>query len=271
MGLLCAGESGRPPVSIPRIYVPHSIETGDVIVATAPQARYLEAVLRVRAGDPLLVFNGTAWEYEAVVRRTAEGLTLEINGRRPVPPDEIEITLCQAIPKAEKMEAIIRHATELGAGRIIPFFAERSIPRWPMAKSPQKRERWQRIAVEASRQCGRTDIPEIGEIGSFGEMLRSSQQESLNLICWEEESARGIREVLRDPRHSGIKEFLVVIGPEGGFDKDEIAQALPAGFLSVSLGKRVLRVDTAAAAVLSILQYERGALGVTGKEGPHGR
>jgi 16S rRNA (uracil1498-N3)-methyltransferase len=270
MGLLCPEESGRPPVSIPRIYLPHPIETGNVFTATAQQARYLETVLRMRAGDPLIAFNGTAWEYKAAVRQSADGLALEINGKRPVSADEIEITLCQAIPKAEKMEAIIRHATELGAGRIIPFYAKRSIPRWPTVKSPQKRERWQRIAVEASRQCGRIDIPEIGEIASFTEMLCSGQPGGLNLICWEEESVRGIREVLRDPMYAGTKKFLVIIGPEGGFDKDEIAQALPAGVLSVSLGKRVLRVDTAAAAVLSILQYEKGALGEAERRSPHG-
>lgn len=269
MGLLCTEESGRP-VSIPRIYVPHPVETGDVVATTAKQARYLETVLRMRAGDPLVVFNGTAWEYRAVVRRSPSGLALEIGDRRPLPAEEIEVTLCQAIPKAGKMEAIIRHATELGAGRIIPFFAGRSIPRWPMAKSPQKRERWQRIAIEASRQCGRTDIPEITEVVSFGEMLQAGQPGALNLICWEEEPVRGIREILRDPGYERIKAFLVIIGPEGGFDKDEIAQARPAGFLSVSLGERVLRVDTAAAAVLSILQYEKGAIGVTGKGGPHG-
>jgi 16S rRNA (uracil1498-N3)-methyltransferase len=257
-------------VSIPRIYLPHPIETGDVFAATAQQVRYLETVLRMRAGDPLIVFNGTMWEYKAIVKQIADGFALEINGKRPVSADEIEITLCQAIPKAEKMEAIIRHATELGAGRIIPFFAKRSIPRWPAVKSPQKRERWQRIAVEASRQCGRIDIPEIGEIASFTETLRSSQSEGLNLICWEEESIRGIREVLRDPRYAGIKKFLVIVGPEGGLDKSEIAQAMPAGFLSVSLGKRVLRVDTAAAAVLSILQYEKGALGGADRGGPNG-
>jgi len=218
----------------------------------------------------LFVFNGTAWEYKAVVGRNAGGLALEITDKRPVPVDETEITLCQAIPKAEKMEAVIRHATELGVGRIIPFFAKRSVPRWPPAKSAQKQERWQRIAVEASRQCGRTDIPEIGEIMAFAEMLRSASPEGLNLICWEEESAKGIREILRDPKLQKIKKFLVVIGPEGGFDKDEIIHALPLGFVSVSLGKRVLRVDTAAAAVLSVLQYERGALGSAGKGAPHG-
>ena len=97
------------------------------------------------------------------------------------------------------------------------------------------------------------------------EMLRSTHPGWLNLICWEEESARGIREVLRDPKYDGTRGFLLVVGPEGGFDKKEIDQALHAGFLSVSLGKRVLRVDTAAAAVLAILQYEKGALG-----GPEG-
>jgi 16S rRNA (uracil1498-N3)-methyltransferase len=257
-------------MSIPRIYLPHPIEAGDVFTATAQQARYLKTVLRMRVGDPLFVFNGTAWEYKAIVRQTADGLALEINDKRPVPADAIEITLCQAIPKAEKMAAVIRHATELGVGRVIPFWAKRSVPRWPPEKSPQKQERWQKIAVEASRQCGRNDIPEIGEIATFDEMLRSGRSEGLNLICWEEESARGLREVLRDPGIEGIREFLVTVGPEGGFDRDEIAQALRADFLSVSLGKRVLRVDTAAAAVLSIFQYEKGALGGAEKGDPYG-
>lgn len=254
-------------MSLPRIYLPHPIETGDLFVTAADQARYLETVLRMRTGDPLLVFNGTAWEYKAVVRRNVDGLTLEISGKRPVAADEIEITLCQAVPKAEKMTAIIRHATELGAGRIIPFFAARSIPRWSKAKSSEKRERWQRIAVESSRQCGRIDIPEIGDPASYSDILRADTPDCLRMICWEEESTRGIREVLRN--HKDVKAFRVIVGPEGGFDKDEVAQALGAGFFSVSLGRRVLRVDTAAAAVLSILQYERGAFGMTGKEVPH--
>ena len=257
-------------MSIPRLYLPHSIQIGDVFVTSAEQSRYIKTVLRMRAGDPLLVFNGTAWEYNAVIRQTAEGPALEISGKRPLTADGIEITLCQAIPKAGKMEAIIRHATELGAGRIIPFHAERSIPRWPAEKSPQKRERWQKIAIEASRQCGRADIPEIGEIVSLAEALRSTHPGWLNLICWEEESARGIRETLRDRKYDGTRGFLLVVGPEGGFSKKEIDQALHAGFLSVSLGKRVLRVDTAAAAVIAILQYEKGALGGPEGVGPYG-
>jgi 16S rRNA (uracil1498-N3)-methyltransferase len=174
--------------------------------------------------------------------------------------DGLEITLCQALPKAEKMDGIIRHATELGVGRIIPFIGGRSIPRWPEEKWPQKRERWQKIALDAARQSGRIDIPEIGGIASFTEMLDSARNAEMKLIPWEEESGRGIREVLQDPKYAGMKSSHLVIGPEGGFDKEEIDRARAAGFLSVSLGKRVLRVETAALAVLAILQYERGAL-----------
>ena len=246
-------------MTIPRLYLPRPLETGAVCAAAADQARYLKTVLRMREGDPLLIFNGTGWEYKAVIRRrTADGIELEITGRRALPAAEIHVTLCQAVPKAEKMDGIIRHATELGAERIVPFLAERSVPRWRPEQLPRKRERWQKIAVEASRQCGRPDIPEIGEIVTFERMLRDVPESGLRLIPWEEETKTGIREILRDPARSGMKEFVLVIGPEGGFSAGEIELARQAGFLSVSLGKRVLRVETASLAVLAIFQYEKG-------------
>ena len=246
-------------MTIPRLYIPRPLETGAVCAAAADQARYLKTVLRMREGDPLLIFNGTGWEYKAVIRRrTADGIELEITGRRALPAAEIHVTLCQAVPKAEKMDGIIRHATELGAERIVPFLAERSVPRWRPEQLPRKRERWQKIAVEASRQCGRPDIPEIGEIVTFERMLRDVPESGLRLIPWEEETKTGIREILRDPAQSGMKEFVLVIGPEGGFSAGEIELARQAGFLSVSLGKRVLRVETASLAVLAIFQYEKG-------------
>ena len=246
-------------MTIPRLYLPRPLETGAVCAAAVDQARYLKTVLRMKEGDPLIVFNGTDWEFEAVIRRlTEDGIELEITGRRRLPAAGIHVTLCQAVPKAEKMDGIIRHATELGAERIIPFFAERSVPRWRPEQLPRKRERWQKIAVEASRQCGRSDVPEVGEIVTFERMLCGLPENGLRLIPWEEETKTGIREILRDPARSGIKEFVLVIGPEGGFSAGEIEMARHAGFLSVSLGERVLRVATASLAVLAILQYERG-------------
>jgi 16S rRNA (uracil1498-N3)-methyltransferase len=246
-------------VTIPRLYLPCPLETGTVCFAAADQARYLKTVLRMKEGDPLLIFNGTDWEYEAVIRRqTAEGMELEITGRQRLPAAGIHVTLCQAVPKAEKMDGIIRHATELGAERIVPFLAERSVPRWRPEQLPRKRERWQKIAVEASRQCGRSDIPEVGEIVTFERMLRDVSESGLRLIPWEEETTTGLREVLRDPARAGMTEFVLAIGPEGGFSAEEIDQARQAGFLSVSLGRRVLRVETASLAVIAILQYEKG-------------
>jgi 16S rRNA (uracil1498-N3)-methyltransferase len=246
-------------VTIPRIYLPHPLETGTVCSSTADQARYLKTVLRMNEGDPLLIFNGTDWEYEAVIRRrTTEGMELEVTGRQRLPAAGIHVTLCQAVPKAEKMDGIIRHATELGTERIIPFLAERSVPRWRPEQLPRKRERWQKIAVEASRQCGRSDIPEVGEIVTFEQMLHDIPESGLRLIPWEEETLTGLREVLRDPARAGMAEFVLVIGPEGGFSTEEIDHARRAGFLSVSLGKRVLRVETASLAVIAILQYEMG-------------
>jgi 16S rRNA (uracil1498-N3)-methyltransferase len=258
-------------VTIPRIYLPRPLETGDLVPLEVEQVRYLRSVLRMRGKEPLLVFNGTGEEFTADLRPSqADGIRIEITGRRPAPPERIGLTLCQAIPKAEKMDAIVRHATELGAGRIIPFFAERSVPRWAAEKSPQKCSRWQKIAIEACRQCGRADIPEIGGVLSFEEMLLSGSPGCLHLIFWEEESAAGIREVLRDPEFTATQEFLLAVGPEGGFERSEVEQARLAGFHSVSMGRRVLRVDTAAAAALAILQYERGGLGGPERGGRNG-
>jgi 16S rRNA (uracil1498-N3)-methyltransferase len=105
---------------------------------------------------------------------------------------------------------------------------------------------------------------------SFAKAIAFAPPGGLALIFWEEEAARGIRETLRDPACDSAREFMLVIGPEGGFGKDEIDQAKQTGCVSVSLGKRILRVDTAAAVALAILQYERGAIGGADRGGPHG-
>jgi 16S rRNA (uracil1498-N3)-methyltransferase len=257
-------------VTLPRIYLPHPLAPGDLCSAPDDLTRYLDKVLRLKTGAPLVVFNGTGWEFEAVLKRTERGLAVEIGARCAVPADRIEITLCQAIPKLDRLESIIRHATELGVGRILPFVAERSVPHWPADKSTLKQARWQKITVEACRQCGRADVPEIGEVTPFAAMLGKVRPGGLNLILWEEESAFGFQSALRDPAYAGKKAFALVIGPEGGLTGEEIAQAQAAGFLSVSLGRRVLRVDTAAVAALAILQYERGAMAGPTAGGPYG-
>ncbi len=267
-----------------RLYLPVFLQKGDVCRTTADQSHYLGAVLRMEEGDRLVVFNGAGAEYETVIRRYAEdGADLEILEKREIPFTDVSVTLCQAIPKAEKMDGIIRHATELGVNRIIPFFAARSIPRWDSSPASagarvlhkekpafRKLERWRRIAVEACRQSGRADIPEITDILTFAEMLSSLPAESLGFIPWEEETEVTLRAILRKRRLIATKQdyistndegvptkmITLAIGPEGGFSVEEINQARRAGFIPVTLGKRVLRVETASLATLAIIQYE---------------
>lgn len=244
-------------MSMTRIYLPNTGETGALCKVTTDQARYLTTVLRMKQGDPLRIFDGKGWEYDAIIgRQTAAGIDLEITGRHAAPVAEIHITLCQALPKGDKLDGIIRHATELGVERIIPFFAERSVPHLDPQRVSRKRQRWHKIAVDASRQCGRSDIPAIGEIMTFETMLRAVPEKGLRLIPWEAERTTRIKTILKNPALYDTKEFIIVIGPEGGFTAEEIEKAQHAGFLSVSLGKRVLRVETASLALLSILQYE---------------
>ncbi len=258
----------------PRLYLPVAVQKGDTCRTTEDQSRYLGCVLRMKEGDFVTVFNGVGSEYKTVIRRFVEdGAELEIVEKRDIPLADLPVTLCQAIPKAEKMDGIIRHATELGANRIIPFLSARSIPRWKTSgdkSSSHKLERWRKIAVEACRQSGRADIPDITDILSFQDMLFFLPEEGLKLIPWEEETSLSLRDVFRgqlssdypiaspfpDTLKTGLKTITLAIGPEGGFSVDEIEQARRHGFLSVSLGRRVLRVETASLAALAVVQYE---------------
>jgi len=226
--------------------------------------RYIRNVLRLGKGDPLILFGGRGVEYEAVIRTvTRDGVIADVTGKRSVGGQDLRITLAQALPKGPKMDFIIQKATELGVSRILPFDSSRSIPKLTMDKARARTARWQTIALEACRQCGRADIPEIGEIHTFTEVLERPQKDDVKLIFWEEESGLGIKDVLRSGRASGPGDFFVIVGPEGGFSSGEVAAARKKGFLSVSLGHRVLKVETAALAILAILQYEGGSLAGT--------
>jgi 16S rRNA (uracil1498-N3)-methyltransferase len=167
----------------------------------------------------------------------------------------------QSLPKANKMDFIVHKATELGTCKIVPFLSSRSIPKLSPEKTRVKVSRWRNIAVQAARQCSGASIPEIGEIIHFEEAVSQPGPESMKLIFWEEETQKGIKEALCDARYNGVKDISVIVGPEGGFTREEVARATEKGFISVTLGKQVLKVDTAVLTILSIIQYEKGMFG----------
>ena len=246
-------------MTVPRIYFPLGVKESSHFELGKESLRYVKSVLRMKRNERLIVFDGTGWEYETIIRRiSAEGIFVEIVKKSKSLDRRIHITLLQALPKANKMDFIVQKATEIGADRIVPFISARSVPIISPEKIPLKITRWQNIAIEAARQCGRADIPEIKGIISFKEAILLPGREALKMIFWEEESERSMKQVLNDKQYEGIRDVFVVVGPEGGFTKEEVVNAGQKEFVSVSLGRQVLKVETAVLSILSIIQYEKG-------------
>jgi 16S rRNA (uracil1498-N3)-methyltransferase len=247
---------------VPRIYFPGITGKDEIFDLGGENLRYIKFILRMKKGDHLVLFDGAGWEYEAVIKNfSADGINVEVMGKNRIQDESPRITFLQALPKANKMDSIVRKATELGAFRIIPFRSARSVPQLTAEKAHARVSRWRSIATEAARQCGRADIPEVDDVLSFEEVLASTEGAALKIIFWEEESERGIKKILRDNRYEGARDITVMIGPEGGFSREEVASAVKRGFISVSLGRNVLKVETAAVTILSIIQYELGIFG----------
>jgi 16S rRNA (uracil1498-N3)-methyltransferase len=213
-----------------------------VMTLTGETARYVARVHRVCAGDHLVVFDpAAALEADAEVVQVGRA---EVDLR-------VEAPLIQGIGKGDKMDAVVRDATELGATRIVPALAERSVSR-PTGAS--RAERWHRIAVEAARQCGRGDAPTIEPPMSLGEAFhRFAPSAALGGagLCLDPSASAPIGRPLR--RLTAHAEAAFAVGPEGGFAQEELDEAVRAGFERVTLGALVLRTETVCAAVLGAL------------------
>lgn len=246
-------------MTIPRIYSPEPMENKTNCELGADNLKYLKQVMRLKQGDKIRIFDGFGLEFEAVIKTFhTKSVLVELGKIIPATIKEIRIMLAQAIPKAGKMDTIVKSAAELGTDLIIPFNAARSIGRITGEKSSLKVARWQKIAAEAARSSHSSNITKISKVLSFVDMLLHDSGDALKLIFWEEESQKTIKDLFTDRDISDIKNIFVIIGPEGGFSKDEINKAKENGFISVSLGKQILKVETAVPAILSIIQYEKG-------------
>jgi 16S rRNA (uracil1498-N3)-methyltransferase len=216
----------------------------------------------MKAGERLLLFDGRGHEYEGVIERyIREGAVVKLTETNRIHQNPVAITLFQSLTKADAMDFIMEKATELGVERIVPFSSIRSVVKVPKEKIPAKCARWQKIAREAARKCGRPRIPEVAGIETFDDILRMPRKEGLNLIFWEEEKTTAVKQIFRQEKALQAVTFSVIIGPEGGFAAEEVARAVEQGFTSVSFGRQILKVDTAVMAVLTVIQYERGIFG----------
>ncbi|MBI5328203.1 MAG: 16S rRNA (uracil(1498)-N(3))-methyltransferase [Deltaproteobacteria bacterium] len=234
------------------------------VLLAGKELHHLKDVLRLKKGDKVIVFDGKGREFAGNIEIIGKDDALIAIEKQleVVRESPIEIVLAQGIVKPEKMEMIIQKATELGVSRIIPFVASRVVSKPVTMRSANKIQRWQNIAIEAAKQCGRNVIPKIEELKTFSEVLRVGDKYG-KIIPWEGvlTQSMGTRNNLKDVLKSKFIGCVVLIGPEGGFSDDEIAEAKRAGFLTVTLGPRILRAETAAISVAAIIQYELGDMG----------
>jgi 16S rRNA (uracil1498-N3)-methyltransferase len=245
---------------VARFYVPQpQIEKG-MLKIVGDEVKHIRRVLRLKAGDGIIVFDGAGKEYEGtMVEEKPSSVVIKIQNTFSSRKDSpLEVTLAQSLLKGEKMDYLIQKATELGVRRIIPFFSSRSIPSLEKSGRLKRHQRWERIAIEASKQCGRGVVPKIEPLQDYSEMLQVASSGSLCLILWEREGVK-LKEIL-DRSKERLKIFFVT-GPEGGFGREEVEEAIRAGFIPITLGNRILRAETATLCLLSILQYERGDIG----------
>ena len=222
---------------------------------TGDDAWHIARSLRMAVGEGITVCDMQGSVHQCtLVSITDSQVTASIDGTSPAESESpVKTVLYQALPKGDKMDVIVQKAVEMGAFEIVPFFSERCVSR-PDAKSlEKKRVRWQRIALEAAKQCGRGIVPKIGEVLSFSQMLERASEASLACFCYEGEGTRSIKDVLCGA--SEVSDISLIIGSEGGFSAKEAADARERLTL-VGLGKRTLRCESAPGFALACISYQ---------------
>ncbi len=236
-------------------------------VIQGSEARHMSKVLRMKPGDRLILMDSHGLRY---ISRIESGSSRQVRVllEEPLPAPPLrpwKITLCQAVSKSQAMDYVIQKTSELGVDRIVPFISDRSVVRLEPHRLPNKMRHWNEIAISSAKQCGRAIPAKIEAPLPFSDLMKEGgQRQTAKVILWEAEESVGLSRVLKGAPAAG--EFVAVIGPEGGFTGDEIAMAKQAGFVSVSLGSRILRSETAATALVAIAQYELGDLGLADME-----
>lgn len=227
------------------------------IVLTGENAHHIGRSLRMRPGEEVTVC-AEGKDYRCEILRITEAEVflqpLEITPCAAEPT--VQVTLYQALPKADKLSEIVQKCTELGIVRIVPVLTSRCVARSSASDFGKKRQRLQKIALSAAKQSGRGIIPEVGGLLTWKEALSAMQQEDVSVMLYEEEGGVRFGEV----KLAGAERIGLFIGSEGGISEEEAREAEAAGLHRVWLGKRILRCETAPTAALSILMYLTGNL-----------
>ncbi|KPU27929.1 16S rRNA methyltransferase [Caloranaerobacter sp. TR13] len=232
------------------------------IIIKGEDVKHIKNVLRLDISEIINVSNCEGKEYLAQITEIekdyVEAVIKEEFESKSEPP--IQIILYQGLPKSSKMDLIIQKATELGVVEIVPLITKRTVVKVEGEKKELKKlERWKRIAKEASKQCKRGIIPVVNKIITFNEMINRLNDEEFILVPYENELKIGLKDILRTYKKGKIN---IIIGPEGGFEEEEIEKLKKINAHIISLGPRILRTETAGFTTISVVMYELGDLGV---------
>jgi 16S rRNA (uracil1498-N3)-methyltransferase len=243
-----------------RFYLPPASTRGDSLRLDGREAHHALHVLRLKRGELVTVLDGVGNEFLCAVETSSRhAVTLSVSLKNFTPPLPCSITLLQAVPRGKIIESIIQKAVELGARRIVPLLTERVVTQLDEEDAAVKREKWQQVAIEAIKQCGAAWLPQIEAPMTTERYLARKEKFDLSLVGSLQKERRHPRECLQafQAKHGRLPQSIGVwIGPEGDFTPEELDAIQATGALPVSLGRLVLRVETAAIYCLSILNYE---------------
>lgn len=252
---------GGDCVQMSKFFVKSENISSDLITITGEDVIHIKKVLRLKNGDNIIVSDGLGTDYNVEIHEihSHKVETKIISSYKNISEPPVNTILLQGIPKSDKMDYIIQKGVELGVNKIVPVVTERTIVKISKDNYKKKHERWNRISMEAAKQCNRGIVPEVGYPVNFKDVVETLPGDALKILPYEKEKSQGIKGILKEK--SNNKDIYIFIGPEGGFCEKEIELALKNDFNIISLGPRILRTETAGIVVLSILMYELGDVG----------
>lgn len=243
-----------------RFYIPPGQMGRNESVITGSDAHHMRDVLKLQPDEWIVVFDGTGRQYQAQILSIGRK-EIKVAMRSPINAimkPLFELAFAQGYLKDKKMDGMVRQLTELGVGRWLPFLSQRSIPVPDQKRLQGRYRRWQKISLEALKQCGRNRIMELDPLVSFEGALKKARSYDLKIIFWEESKHISLLDNIggADP-----KSVFLMVGPEGGFSSNEILLAEKEGFRRVGLGPRILKAETASLAAAVMVQYIYGDMG----------